>query len=241
MIFWFVSTVGALGCVLTPLRGGLTGFVVGCGLGRSGNIVGSGWVEIFGFFLGLIFGVEILGGDCRAWLGWPDEGVRGYVGVGLGGVLFGMFGEILGGVVGDFADHVVRADMEIDIFRISYGDVQGFEYDVGTFDVYRPFEDGVDHVHEGGLDSFGVFDEGDGVDLGVDPGLHAFDHAGVEVAEIFLLEGGGTAAVSGDLDVGAAANVGMEGHGYIPRKSRFSPKSMIWLGWKRDTRLKYLF
>jgi hypothetical protein len=47
------------------------------------------------------------------------------------------------------------------------------------------------------------------VDFGVDAGLHALDHAGVEVAKVFLLERGGTAAVSGDLDVSALANVRM--------------------------------
>jgi hypothetical protein len=72
-----------------------------------------------------------------------------------------------------------------------------------------PFEHGIDHVHERGLNGFGIFDQGDGVDLRVDARLHTLDHAGVEVAKIFLLEGGGTAAVSGELDVSAATNVRM--------------------------------
>ncbi len=118
-------------------------------------------------------------------------------------------------------------DVEEDVAGISYGDVQGFEEDVGALEVDGAFEDGVDHVHERGLDGFGVFDEGDGVDLGVDTSLDSFDHAGVEVAEVFLLERGGAAAVSGDLYVSALTNVWMYRHGYIPRKSRFSPKSMI--------------
>jgi hypothetical protein len=41
--------------------------------------------------------------------------------------------------------------------------------------------------------------------------LHAFDDAGVEIAEEFAAEGGRTAALSGDFDVGASANVGMSG------------------------------
>ena len=113
------------------------------------------------------------------------------------------------GVVGDLADHFVLAEVEIDVAGISYGDVEGFEDDGGALVVDGAFEDSVDHVHDGGLGGFGVFDEGDGSDLGVDARLHALDHAGVEVAEIFLLEGGGTAAVSSDLDVGAATNIGM--------------------------------
>src|SRR5208283_1368052 len=126
---------------------------------------------------------------------------------------FGMFGKILLGVVGDFADHVVLADVEVDVAGISYGDVEGFEDEVGTFGVDGAFEDGVDGVHEGALNGFGVFDQGNGVDLRVDASLHTLDHAGVEVAKVFLFERGGTAAVSGDFDVGAAANVGMDGHG----------------------------
>jgi len=125
------------------------------------------------------------------------------------------------GVVGDFADHVVLADVEVDVAGISCGDVEGFEDEVGTFRVNSAFEDGVDGVHEGALDGFGVFDQGDGVDFGVDAGLHALDHAGVEVAKVLLFERGGTAAVSGDFDVGAAANVGMDGHGCIPRNFAF--------------------
>ena len=105
--------------------------------------------------------------------------------------------------------HVAGADLKVDVAGISYGDVQGFEDDVGALVVDSAFEDGVDHVHDRGLDGFGVFDEGDGSDLGVDASLHALDHAGVEVAEIFLFERGGTAAVSGDLDVSAATNVRM--------------------------------
>jgi len=65
------------------------------------------------------------------------------------------------------------------------------------------------------------------VDLRVHAGWHSLDHAGVEVAEVFLLERGRATAVPGDLDVGALTNVGMNRHRYIPRKSRFSPKSMI--------------
>ena len=120
-----------------------------------------------------------------------------------------MFGEILLGVVGDFADHVVAADVEVDVAGISHGDVQGFEDDIGALVVDGAFEDGIDHVHDGGLNGFGVFDQGHGVDLRIDASLHALDHAGVEVAKVLLLERGGTAAMSGDLDVGAATDVRM--------------------------------
>jgi|ERR1022692_2110698 hypothetical protein len=38
-----------------------------------------------------------------------------------------MFGEILLGVVRDFADHAVLADVEVDVAGISYRDVERFE------------------------------------------------------------------------------------------------------------------
>jgi hypothetical protein len=120
-----------------------------------------------------------------------------------------MFREVLFGVVGNLADHVVGADAEVDVAGISYRDVEGFEDEGGALVVDGAFEHAVDHVHDGGLDGFGVFDQGDRMDLRVDASLHTLDHASVEVAEVFLLEGGGTAAVSGDLDVGAATNVRM--------------------------------
>ena len=113
------------------------------------------------------------------------------------------------GVVGNFADHVVLAEVEVEVAGVSYRDVEGFEDEVGALVVHGAFEDGVDGVHEGGLDGFGAFDEGDGMDLGVDAGLDALNHAGVEVAEIFLFKRGRTAAVAGDVDVGAATDVGM--------------------------------
>ena len=134
------------------------------------------------------------------------------------------------GVVGDLVDHVVLTDAEVNVAGISYGDVEGFEDEGGTLVVDGAFEHGVDHVHERSLNGFGALDQGNGLDLRIHAGLHTFDHAGVEVAEVFLLERGGTAAVSGDLDVGAATNVRMQRHGYVPRKSRFSPKSMNGLG-----------
>jgi hypothetical protein len=45
--------------------------------------------------------------------------------------------------------------------------------------------------------------------LHVDALLHAFDDAGVEIAEELAAEGGRSAALSGDFDVSAITNVGM--------------------------------
>jgi hypothetical protein len=36
-----------------------------------------------------------------------------------------------------------------------------------------PFEDGIDHMHDGGLDGFGVFNQGYGLDFGVEASLYA--------------------------------------------------------------------
>ena len=199
MVFVVFPTACAVGCILAPLRGWI---------GDCGRSTVCGWVSFGGF--------------CRA-AGTAEAAVL----TGFWVLRFGMFGQVLCGVVGDFVDHVAGTDLKVDVAGISYGDVQSFEDDVGALVVDVAFEDGVDHVHDGGLDGFGVFDQGDGVDLRVDASLHTLDHAGVEVAEIFLLERGGTAAVSGDFYVGALTNVWMNGHGYIPRNSRFSPKSMI--------------
>jgi hypothetical protein len=45
-------------------------------------------------------------------------------------------------------------------------------------------------------DGGGVFNQSYGMDFGVDTSLYALDHAGVEIAKVFLLERGGTTAVS---------------------------------------------
>lgn len=137
-----------------------------------------------------------------------------------------VFGEILFGEVGDFADHVVLADVEVDVTAISLGDGKRLEDYRSAFVINCAGEQGIDHVHERSLNRLGVLDESDGTDFGIHAGLDALDHASVEVTEIFFLEGRGAAAVSGDGDVGALAGVGMNGHGYIPRKTRFAPKSM---------------
>jgi hypothetical protein len=46
------------------------------------------------------------------------------------------------------------------------------------------------------------------VALQVDALLHAFDHAGVEVREELTAQGGRSALLSADFDVGALTNVG---------------------------------
>jgi hypothetical protein len=49
------------------------------------------------------------------------------------------------------------------------------------------------------------------MELHIDAQLHAFDDAGVEIAEKFAAQSGGAALLSGDFDVGAVADVGTFG------------------------------
>jgi hypothetical protein len=131
-----------------------------------------------------------------------------------------LLGQVLGDLVRDVRSSIARRSWGLRgscrrggcgsrRYANSYRDVEGFQNDVGALVVDGAFEDGIDHMHDGGLDGFGVFNQGYGVDCGVDTSLYALDHAGVEIAKVFLLERGGTAAVVRDLDVGAATKVRM--------------------------------
>jgi hypothetical protein len=54
------------------------------------------------------------------------------------------------------------------------------------------------------LDGFAIFEQGHGIEH-VDALLNAFDHAGMEITKELAAQGGRSAALSGDLDVGATA------------------------------------
>jgi hypothetical protein len=86
-----------------------------------------------------------------------------------------------------------------------------------------PFQQSIDHVHDRKLDGLAIFEQGHGVQLHIDALLHAFDHAGVEIAEELAAKGGGAALLSGDFDVGAVADVGTfgkwNGHETTPEKN----------------------
>jgi hypothetical protein len=73
-----------------------------------------------------------------------------------------MFGQVLLGVVGDFADHVVGADVEVDVARILTAMWRAFRTMLARLLSTVPFEGGIDHMHAGGLDGFGVFNQGYG-------------------------------------------------------------------------------
>jgi hypothetical protein len=101
--------------------------------------------------------------------------------------------------------------VEADILRVSRGYAQGLNDKAGAGWVEGAFDQAVDYVHDRKLDGLAVFEQGHRVELHIDALLHAFDHAGVEIAEEFAAEGGRTAALSGDFDVGASTDVGMSG------------------------------
>jgi hypothetical protein len=114
-----------------------------------------------------------------------------------------MFGQVLLGVVGDFADHVVGADVEVDVTRILTAMWRAFRTMLARLLSMVPLRT-ASIICMMAADGFGVFNQSYGVDFGVDTSLYALDHSGVEIAKVFLRERGGTAARVRDLDVGAA-------------------------------------
>jgi hypothetical protein len=122
----------------------------------------------------------------------------------------GVFDQILVGVVGDFAYHFllvvfVVAVVEAGVDRVAGGDAQGLNDEPGAGWLQRTFPQPIDYVHDRELDGLVIFEQGYGVELHVDALLYAFDQAGVEIAEEFAAKGGRSAALSGDLDMGAGA------------------------------------
>jgi hypothetical protein len=101
--------------------------------------------------------------------------------------------------------------VEADVLGVSGGYAQGLDDEAGADRLERAFYQAVDYVHERELDGFAVFEQGHGMELHIDAQLHAFDDAGVEIAEKFAAQSGGAALLSGDFDVGAVADVGTFG------------------------------
>jgi len=117
-----------------------------------------------------------------------------------------------GGVFGDFTDHFVFVHVEAGAAGVFYGDVEGFEDQVGAAQVDVVAGQGVDDFHERGLDGFLVLDHGDGMKAGVGWSAYSAQHALVEVAELLSAHGGRAALDSGDFDVLAVANILVERH-----------------------------
>jgi hypothetical protein len=101
--------------------------------------------------------------------------------------------------------------VEADVFCVPRGDAQGLIDEPGAGWIERAFDQSVDYVHDRKLDGLAIFEQGHGVKSHVHTLLHAFDDAGMEVTEELAAQGGRSAALSGDFDVGAITNVGMSG------------------------------
>jgi hypothetical protein len=103
----------------------------------------------------------------------------------------------------------VVVDAELQVADVFDGDVEGAEDERGALQVDGVAHEGVDDFHKRDLEGLLVLDEGDGVQARLRRSTDATDHALVEVAELLSAHGGRGATNSGDLDVGAAANVGL--------------------------------
>ena len=117
-----------------------------------------------------------------------------------------------GGIVGDFADHFFSAEVEADAAGVADGDVEGAEQELGAFEVDGVAGEGVDDLHERGLNGLLALDLGDGMEAGVGRGGDAAYHALVEVAKLFSAKRGRAATDSGDLDVGTSFDAGLNWH-----------------------------
>jgi hypothetical protein len=103
----------------------------------------------------------------------------------------------------------VVVDAELQVADVFDGDVEGAEDERGALQVDGVAHEGVDDFHQSDLEGLLVLDESDGVQARLRWSTDAADHALVEVAELLSAHGGRGATNSGDLDVGAAANVGL--------------------------------
>src|ERR1700733_11861487 len=122
----------------------------------------------------------------------------------------GGFGRV--GIVGNFADHFGFVHAELDAADISYGYVEGAEDKFGAFEIDGIADEGVDDLHERGLDGLLVLNDSDGVKARFRRGADAPNHALVEVAELLSTKGGRAAADSGDFNVGTDFDAGLNWH-----------------------------
>jgi hypothetical protein len=116
------------------------------------------------------------------------------------------------GIVGNFLDHVVGVGVEADAAHVFDGNVKGAEDEFGAAEIDAVARERVDDFHERGLERLFVFDEGDRMEAGLRGCADAADHALMEVAELLSAKSGRAATDSGDLDVRARFNVGMDWH-----------------------------
>jgi len=107
----------------------------------------------------------------------------------------------LGVVVGEFPDHVDGV-VELHTSGVAHGGVEGAENEFGALELDGAANEVVDDLHEGGLDGFLVFKDGEGMDARLG-NFDAIDEALVEIAELISTESGGATLDSGDFDMTA--------------------------------------
>ena len=129
------------------------------------------------------------------------------LGLVFGGAVFGVFGEVLAVVVGEFLDEIAEMVLEAGAAGVEEGEVEGAQDEGGAAVIVLTFGDAIEDLHEGVLEVFGTLEHGGGIEAGVDAAGEALDKVGVEVAEELAAEGGGAAAASVNLDVSAAGRV----------------------------------
>jgi len=116
------------------------------------------------------------------------------------------------GIFGNVGDHVMMKGLEVGVRRILHCDVKSAQNQAGAIHVDVIADEGVDDLHERGLDGLSVFQECYRMEARFGRRAHAANHALVEVAENFLAKSGRAAAGSVDLDVGADASAWMDCH-----------------------------
>jgi hypothetical protein len=119
----------------------------------------------------------------------------------LSGEICLLFGP--GCIVGDSFDGLL--DAESHAAGILDGDLKSVEDQRGPLIVDGVAHEGIDDFHQGVLDGFFVFDQGDGMKAALLGTTHATMCVLVEVAELLAFESGGAAADSADLDMSASS------------------------------------
>jgi hypothetical protein len=127
--------------------------------------------------------------------GWAACGGGGFV-------WFVDVGRGLVGVVGDLADHFVLVEIEADAADVADGGIEGTEDEFSALEFQGATEQSVDDFHQGGLDGFGVLEQGGAKNAGTGE-ADGTEHALVEVAELLSAKGRRAAADAGDLDMSA--------------------------------------
>jgi len=117
------------------------------------------------------------------------------------------------GVFRDFFDHAVGARAEVNLACVFRRHVKGAENELGAAVVDGVADEGIDDLHERGLDGCGIVEDGHGMKAGLGRSADAANHALMEVTENFAAQGGRAAAMSAGLDVSADASALSGGHG----------------------------